>query len=55
MPALCALPTPVPVTPRRDAQETSAQDELDIMLTAIKTETFLLTVTRPTEIQCSCK
>lgn len=55
MPALCALPH-VPVTPRADSQETSAQDDLDIMLTAIKTETFLLTVSRPTEVECTgCK
>ena len=57
MPALCTLAAlDVPVTPRQDKQETSAQEELDIMLTAIKTETFLLTVSRPTESDdCTCK
>nr|KAG5714044.1 hypothetical protein BaRGS_020372 [Batillaria attramentaria] len=46
MPALCATLPPCPPT-RNQEQETNAQEDLDIMLTAIKTETFLLTVSAP--------
>lgn len=50
MPALVAL-APSPVSPYETCtQESSAQDDLDIMLTAIKAETFLLAVTAHTQI-----